>query len=99
MFTVCVTFDLAPDSITDFLVPMKRQAKTSVENEPGCLRFDVCWESAAENRVFLYEIYQNEAAFQTHLESEHFAEFNQAIEDMVLEKSVVTYSQVSVNGK
>ena len=40
---------------------MLGDAKGSVNNEPGCLRFDVIQEGADPNRIWLYEVYVDEA--------------------------------------
>ena len=39
----------------------------------------------------LYEIYKNRAAFDFHLKSRHFAEFNAASKRYVKDKKVVEY--------
>lgn len=35
-------------------------------NEPGCLRFDVTASVEQEDKVFLYEVYADDAALETH---------------------------------
>jgi quinol monooxygenase YgiN len=42
----------------------------------GCRQFDVC-ESADGSQIFLYEIYDSEAAFKAHLATDHFVRFNE----------------------
>jgi quinol monooxygenase YgiN len=49
-------------------------AQMSCEREPGCRRLLV--PSAANDRIFFYEICDSRAAFGTHLPSPHLATFN-----------------------
>ena len=46
-------------------------ARDSVEKEPGCLRFDVIQDASHMDRIWLYEVYVDEGAFQAHLQTPH----------------------------
>ncbi len=94
-YAVVVTFTIEPDAITDFTSLMRANAHTSLLKEDGCHQFDVATDPAHPNEVFLYEIYSDRAAFEAHLESAHFKEFDAAVTDMVASKDVRTYSQVA----
>jgi quinol monooxygenase YgiN len=91
MYVVCVTFETKPGQMETFLPLMRQQAENSLKLENGCLVFDVCLPDPLENRLFLYEKYANKAAFQVHLESDHFQTFDAAVADMVHNKVVETY--------
>ena len=56
--------------------------------EVGCQQFDVCQDQQNSNTIFLYEIYDDEAAFETHKAAPHYDEFNLAINGMVVKKSI-----------
>ena len=43
-------------------------------DEPGCRRFDVVEPPGEADRILLYEIYDDRAAFEAHLKTPHFAE-------------------------
>jgi quinol monooxygenase YgiN len=96
MYAVTVTFDIAPEQIDAFLPLMKQQAETSLAIEKGCLAFDICRDSTRPERVFLYEIYTGKSAFDDHLASVHFREFDAAVQDMVATKTVATFDEVIV---
>ncbi len=51
--------------------------------EPGCRRFDVCSDPAAPDRVTLYEIYDDEAAFEAHMRTPHYLEFAAAAKPLI----------------
>jgi hypothetical protein len=42
-------------------------ARLSLKPKPGCHRFDVCRDPGDPTLFFLYELYDDEAAFQAHL--------------------------------
>lgn len=91
MYAVTVTFQIAPDQIGDFVPLILENARTSRRVEPGCQQFDVCHD---QNEVFLYEIYDDQAAFQMHLDSDHFKAFEGAIHGMVQGKQVRLFEEV-----
>ncbi len=88
MFAIIVTFRIAEDAFSAFLDLVKANAAASLADEPGCHRFDVLTDPAEPDAVVLYEIYDDEAAFQTHMTMPHFHAFDDAVKPMVLEKSV-----------
>ncbi len=97
MLAICVTFRIKEDRMEDFLPHMLNQARTSLQQEPDCHRFDVC-QSDDRRTIFLYELYSDKAAFETHRASAHFQEFDAATRAMVAEKSVESFSLVMDSG-
>ncbi|MEZ5669906.1 MAG: putative quinol monooxygenase [Alphaproteobacteria bacterium] len=84
-FVILVEFTLAPDRVEDFFAAVCINAAASARDEPGCRKFDVLRDiadPARANVVTLYEIYDDEAAFDAHLKTPHFAAFAKAIEGM-----------------
>ena len=61
---------------------MLGDAKGSVNDEPGCLRFDVIQDAGDPNRIWLYEVYVDEAAFQEHLKAPHFIKWRDTVEGL-----------------
>ena len=95
MYAVVVTFEIREDRIGAFMPAMLRNAQTSLAEEPGCLRFDVCTDPARPTEVFLYELYTDLAAFEAHLASDHFAAFDAHVADMIGTKDIRTYAEVA----
>jgi (4S)-4-hydroxy-5-phosphonooxypentane-2,3-dione isomerase len=86
---ILVEFELAPGTRDEFRRLVLENATASVRDEPGCRQFDVLVpDGEAGDRVVLYEIYDNAAAFDAHLASEHYARFAVATEAVVREKTV-----------
>ncbi|MEL6620083.1 MAG: putative quinol monooxygenase [Pseudomonadota bacterium] len=93
-YAVTVVFDVAPDHRDTFVSHMLVNARASVRDEPGCLQFDVCTDPAHPGQVFLYEIYTDLAAFETHQTMPHFAAFGEAAGDLIAGKTVRTFDTV-----
>lgn len=94
MFVVVVHFDVKPSHAPDFLTAIKENARLSLEREPGCRQFDVCMTPGRPASIFLYEIYDSEDAFKTHLTTEHFLDFDRQTASWVASKEVKTLSRV-----
>ena len=88
MFVVTVVFEVKPDFAEDFRAAVRRQAEASLNRERACHRFDVCRDADDATRFFLYEIYEDKAAFDLHLASEHFADFDRRVAPWVTAKTV-----------
>ncbi|WP_108816790.1 putative quinol monooxygenase [Loktanella sp. Alg231-35] len=95
MFAVIVTFQINPSDWAAFMPAMRANAATSLADEGGCHRFDVCTDPAHPNEVFLYELYTDRAAFDVHLASAHFKTFDALVAPMIASKSAATYAQVT----
>ena len=78
LFVVVVEFQLKPGAQSEFRALIDANADASVRNEPGCLQFDVLEPEGEGDRVLLYEIYTDRAAFDAHRKTEHFHVFNGA---------------------
>lgn len=94
-YGVCVTFTIHPDKHAAFMPLMLANARASLADEPGCLQFDVLTDPARPGEVFLYELYDDRAAFDAHLASAHFLRFREAVAEMIAEKRETTYEQVT----
>lgn len=94
MFVVTVTFEIAADKTEAFRAAILKQAKDSLQGETACRRFDICVDPDRSERFFLYEIYDDAAAFDAHLESAHFRAFDEKVSAWVRQKSVVTWQLI-----
>jgi len=94
MYVVTVEFVSKAAHAVDFLEALIGNARASREREPGCRQFDVCTAPDDRSRIFLYELYDDRAAFDAHLASAHFLAFDAATRDWVESKAVRTYERV-----
>ena len=91
MFVVIVDFIVKPEFVDMFRVEMLRNARASREREPGCRRFDVAFSEKDPTIVFLYELYDDAAAFATHQQEQHFKEFDARTGPWVASKAARTF--------
>jgi len=83
-----VEFQVRPGFAERFGELILANALASVEQERGCRRFDVLIEPEDGHRFVLYEIYDDEVAFDLHLRSPHYRSFAAAIDGEIEERSV-----------
>jgi len=87
-----VDFRLEPGGREAFRRLIDENAIASVRDEPGCSRFDVLEPPGEDDRVVLYEIYDDRAAFDAHVKTPHFAAFDSASAPYVRDKAVTEYT-------
>jgi len=92
-YVVTVVFRAKPEHREDFRKSMIENATASRTAEPGCRQFDVC--ELPDGTIFLYEIYDDEAAFKAHLATGHYKHFNSTTTPWVAVKIVTIYQRVS----
>ena len=86
---ILVDFRVKPTDHERFRRLITENAAASLVREQGCRQFDVLVpEGAAAGRFILYEIYDDQAAFDAHLASEHFRRFDVAAAPIVTERTV-----------
>lgn len=90
MRALVVEFRILPAHVEAFDAAIRANASASLAQEPGCRQFDVCRDPADAQLFFLYELYDDEAAIQAHLQAPHFLEMNAATATWVEAKVVRT---------
>lgn len=85
MSRIClvVGFEVKPGMKSRFLEVMREHASKTLEDEEGCLEFFVCDPVEGGDRVFLYEMYADEAALEIHKASPALARTRERYADIV----------------
>ena len=81
MYIIVAPIQIKPGYKDRYILEMIGDARGSVENEPGCLRFDAIQDANDENRIWLYEVYVDEDAFNAHTQAPHFIKWRDAVVD------------------
>jgi quinol monooxygenase YgiN len=97
-YVIIAQFDLKPGTRDQFVEIALVDARASVANEPGCQRFDVLTSDDKPDAAALYEIYDDRAAFDAHLEMPHLQAFRDGIEDLVIDRDIRIFA-VDQNAK
>ncbi len=62
-----------------------RELARRVRQEPGNLAFEASTLQTSPRRWFIYEVYQDDAAFHAHISAEYGAAFNSALVPLIEE--------------
>ena len=82
MFVIVAVGKVKQEHLDRYLEEIRLDAIGSVNDEPGCLRFDVVQDRDDPTRICLYEIYTDEAAFGEHVKAPHFVRYAEATKDL-----------------
>lgn len=80
MLSIFVTIDVKKEFVEEFKLASLGDAQGSVRDEPACFRFDINQDEDIDTRFYLYEVYEDEGAFQHHLTTPHFLEWKDKVE-------------------
>jgi len=97
-FINAVDLDIAPDQIAAYLSAIKENGAATIK-EPGCRQFNIAVQAANPNHVFLYEVYDNEAALAAHRNTEHFKKYAATTANMVVGRKATPLTPVAFNIK
>jgi len=86
-FAIVAAFEVVPGRMEAFLPLLLAHRDRCLKDEPETLRLDVLRPRAGEDTVLLYEVYTDDAAFQTHWNGPHVARFRAETERMVAKLS------------
>ena len=73
-FVLLVSIRIKPEDVEAFMKKAGENAREA-RKEPGCRQFDVLVDPKDRTRVMLYEIYDDEKAFEAHQQTAHFKKY------------------------
>ena len=76
-----------------------RLLKSTRPAEPGCSEFDITVSRKDPNRLFIFEVYDNAAAFDVHLKSDHYKKYAATAKDIVAKREVHPLSSIAMMKK
>jgi (4S)-4-hydroxy-5-phosphonooxypentane-2,3-dione isomerase len=89
---------IVPSEMAKFIEAIKENGANAVK-EPGCREFNISVLANRPNHVFLYEVYDNEAALNTHRATEHFKKYQATTASMVADRNVRGMTPIAFNSK
>ena len=69
-----VNIRIKPESVDAFMGHLTTNA-TAARKEPGCRQFEVLVDPKDKTKVLLFEIYDDEKAFEAHQATPHFKKY------------------------
>ncbi|MGI9521869.1 MAG: putative quinol monooxygenase [Hyphomicrobiaceae bacterium] len=95
MLVVLVFFEIKSAHISEFRSAIIKNATASIAQEEGCRQFDVAQDQNDNSKFFLYELYDDEAAFELHKNMQHFRDFDALTASWTTSKSVKTFHRIA----
>jgi (4S)-4-hydroxy-5-phosphonooxypentane-2,3-dione isomerase len=89
MHIVSITLTVKPELIDEFERAALLNARTSVAQDPGCLRFDVSQSYDNPGVWVFYEVYDSPEAHAAHRQAPHFFVYQEVEGRAVVEKHVI----------
>jgi quinol monooxygenase YgiN len=81
--------EIDPAQMAGFNAAIREEVKTSVRVEPDVLALYAVAEKDHPNRVRVFEMYTDEAAYQKHLQTPHFRKFRDVTNKMVKSRKLL----------
>jgi len=94
MFVLQVNIRIKPENVDAFMKKLEENARNARE-EPGCLQFEVLADPKDRAKVMLYEVYRDEAAFETHQQTPHFKKYVAEAVPLLAERARTVWKRVS----
>jgi autoinducer 2-degrading protein len=82
-----------PEHREEFLDALWQDANGALDNEPGCLRFDVTVDTENPNRFMLFEVYRDAEARRTHRAAPYLQPVSAGLDRWVTEPSELTVAR------
>lgn len=93
-----VEFQIKPGRRDEFVALIRKHAAASLQHSDGCLQFDVLVPKEQQfdapshqpdpDRVILFEMYRDEAAFQVHVNSQRVANTRASYKEFVVSRKI-----------
>lgn len=83
-----VELKTAPGQRDRYVARAREHRGNVIANEPGCQRFDIAIPDEGDDRVYLYEVYTDEAALETHMNTEYMQQYRADTGPMIAERAI-----------
>lgn len=91
--------EIDPAQFESFKVAIKEGIDAAVRLEPGVLVLYAVSEKDNPNSVRVFEVYTDEAAYKTHLETAHFKKFRDTTNQMVKSRKLLEADPIILGAK
>jgi quinol monooxygenase YgiN len=78
---------------------LTEEIEASVRLEPGVLALQAVSDRDNPTRIIVFEIYTDEPAYRTHLETPHFRKYKAAVEGVVTSLKLTETVPIALNAK
>ena len=94
MHLVVVFLEAKREHVASLRAALMLHARTCLEKESGCRRYEIGTDTVDGSSFLLYQIYDDAAAYMAHKELPHVAEFRVKIENWTAARRLLTYELI-----
>src|SRR3954462_15276573 len=91
--------EIDPARLEAYKASVKEEMEAAVRVEPGVLAIYAVAEKDNPSRLRFFEMYADEAAYRSHIESAHFRKYAKATKDMILSRRLIDTVPVQLSEK
>ena len=91
--------EIDPAQLENFKVAVKEGIEAAVRVEPGVLVLYAVSEKDHPTRIKVFEMYTDEDAYRTHLETAHFRKFRDTTNAMVKSRKLIDADPIMLGAK
>jgi (4S)-4-hydroxy-5-phosphonooxypentane-2,3-dione isomerase len=73
-FILAVDLQIKPENVEKFMAGLLANAREA-RKEPGCRQFEALIDTSDPTKVMLFEVYDDEKAFEAHQQTPHFKKY------------------------
>ena len=73
-FVLAVSIRVKPENVERFMAVLLSNAREA-RKEPGCRQFEVLVDTSDPTKMLLFEVYDDEKAFEAHQQTPHFKKY------------------------
>jgi quinol monooxygenase YgiN len=91
--------EINPAQLENYLAAVREEMETSVRIEPGVLAIYAVAEKDNPAKLKFFEMYADEAAFKSHIESPHFKKYYATTQAMIFSRKLIETVPVQLSAK
>jgi quinol monooxygenase YgiN len=91
--------DIDPAQLEPYKAAVKEEMETSVRVEPGVLAIYAVAEKDNPSKLRFFEMYADEAAYNSHRESAHFKKYVSITRDMIKSRKLIETVPIQLSDK
>src|SRR5882757_7128698 len=91
--------EIDSSQLDQYKAMLKEGIETAVRVEPGVLTFYAVYEKDHPTRVTVFEVYADQSAYETHLQTAHFKKYKTGTQKMVKHLELVEVSAIALESK
>ncbi|WP_186002230.1 putative quinol monooxygenase [Mycobacterium sp. KBS0706] len=91
--------EIDPARLEEFSAAIRDGIETAIRVEPGVLALHAVFEKDDPARVRVFEIYTDEGAYRTHLQTPHFLRFRTTTETMIRSRRLLDAVPIMLGAK